>query len=336
MSLLAFGAAEASAAGVTVIPSDGPAVSYEIGGLAGSFDVATPVAGISVNKLLTLAKADGPYAYVEVSAGGRTVRLTRAQLESTASAVPVIYETGGQAAFAAGADQLIGGSITVAQFAGPKATGTASKKSAKVRQSVTFKGSVKSAAAGQKFIYSWRFSDGTTAKGETVKHAFKKTGRHTALLTVTVVGEDTTLDGGVVVVQIGKRVESKQNREGGGTNENAAAPTSGAANGDSGAGDQAATDSARKTTKRKKKTEQPDTGGLESVTGELLASSSPIETPVQSTLAARSGQQVVQNPKSFGMSGEQLAATAAVLLLLGGVLMEFGVPQALHRRIHNL
>lgn len=339
--LAAVSAQAASAATVTVISTDNKQETYVIGDLAPTFDVPNVsylgegnVSGISVNKLFTLAKFTEAYGAVEVSADGNPgVRLTRAEVESVTSLVPVIYETGGQAAFLS--PKLTGGSITVRQIPGPSVTGKPSKTKAKVRESISFKASMANPEPGKKYTYKWVFSGGGTATGPTAKHAWKKDGPQTATLTATVEGADTSIPAPIIKVAVGKLKESNKKREGGGTNQNAAAPTAGSTNGDSGAGQVSNSDATKSTKKKtkKKKAEQTDQD-LERVTGELMSATVTPITP-QSTLAARSGQQVVPDTESFGMTPTQVAFSIGFLLLIGGVLIELGIPQAFHRYLHD-
>ncbi|MFT4049865.1 MAG: PKD domain-containing protein [Solirubrobacterales bacterium] len=360
-SLLAATFAQAaSAATVTVVPNTGPATSFDLADLTGSFDVHSNFMirksksssvnqlfdGISIRSLLDLAGADA-YTRVDITTASGAVRLTRAQVEDTAHPLPSIYQAGALAGFIRpsysstdfnAADMISGDAITIKQSIsstdGPLAKATASKTTVKVKQSVSFTASVSNAASGEQFAYTWTFDDGNTATGESPKHTFKKRGTYRVLLTATPKAGGSPAYG-VVKIQVGAAAKSKKKQTGGGTNESAGAPATGAADGDSGDGDQAATDGGTKTTKKKKKKAKTTTpSDLERVSGELMASSEPIVVQ-QSTLAARSGQQTVPQAKGLGITTDQAAGLAALLLLAGGALLEFNIPQNFRRRLRG-
>jgi hypothetical protein len=362
LTLLGAATANASAADVTVVSRDGKQKTFDIGALAPQYDVdqdyklisnsgasrTVHVKGISVGALLQAADADPAYSRIVIAVPGQgSIRLTRTQIDSRDFAPPAVFETGGQAGFVrpsyatgdANASNFVqGASLTVNQPApntedGAIVSATASKSKAKVKKSVTFTAKITNTAAGEQFTFKWNFDDGATATGETVKHAFKKAGTYGVLVSATPVGEKTSIPG-IVKVTIGKAVKSDKQRAGNGTNDDAAAPATGSASGDSGSGDQAATEGATKNTKKKRKPEAKVDPNLEVVRGELIASTyTPID-PTQSTLAARSGQQ--QQPvdeAGFKLSGQTAAGIAALLLLGGGAFLELrGVPSALRRR----
>lgn len=346
----------ALAADVTVVSSNGQSKTFNLESLTGEFDVVTDyvvrqqngatntksVSGISVARLLSLADADPAYSKVDIG----NVRMTRTQIEG-AGAVPALYLEGGQAAFirtsygptdANAGDLFAGASIIVKQAPvsaddGPIATASATPKAVKAKKQVTFTAKITNAAAGQQFTYRWNFDDGTSATGESVKHSFKKRGTYRVLLTATPEGETVSAPS-AVVVQVGAPVKSKKKRTGTGTNDSAAAPLTGAADGDAGNGDQAATDNPPASKKKKKRdpAEQP-ASDLEVVSGELMAASAPLVA--QSTLAARSGQEGIKLSNGFEISGPAMAAILAVLLLIAGLVAEYRLPQRLRGKLRG-
>lgn len=355
-ALLAF-APGALAADVTIVSTNGQSKTFDLGALAGEFDVSADyevrstrgvttqrVNGISIRRLIELADADPVYRNVDIG----SVRMTRTQIEG-AGAVPAIYPTGGQAGFIRtsygpgdrnAGDLFSTGSITIKQAQvstddGPIATAEASKRTVKAKQPVSFKASVSNAAAGEQFTYQWSFNDGSTASGESVKHSFKKRGTYRVLLTVKSAGSPSSIPAAVLMVQVGAPVKSKKKRTGTGTNDSAGAPLTGASDGDAGSGEQADTGAAKKPKKKKQREPEPKPGEeLEVVSGELMSAAAPIAAP--STLAARSGQPGITLSNGFTLSGPAIAALLAVLLLLAGLMRESVVLQQARRRLRGM
>jgi hypothetical protein len=91
---------------------------------------------------------------------------------------------------------------------------------------------VSGATPGRTLTFSWRFGDGATASGQTVRHAFREAGVYEAV--VTVVGDDDS--GGSsqpVRVRVGK-LPQDNGPAGGGTGERRRAPAQGPARGSHG------------------------------------------------------------------------------------------------------
>lgn len=171
------------------------------------------------------------------------------------------------------ADQIGGGSLVLTQTDSSRlqVAARASKVKLRARKLVTFTATAKGAAAGEKFIFEWNFDDGTKATGPSATHRFSKRGRYDVLVTVRTAGSSRS-DPDVVSVQVGEPVASNRNRSGGGTNDAAGAPDSGAADGTSGEGSNAVTEAIAKrpAAKRiKQKPAQPD--ALPTVTGQLFS-----------------------------------------------------------------
>ena len=343
----------AAAADINVVgPRGGETKSVSFGSLSSQFDVdqdyvirgasgATSVKrvkGISVARLLTVIGADEVYGGLEIiRPNGTRVRLSKIQLLASGD-TPVIFAEGDQLVFLrpsygsgdANANDVVsvGGALTLKQVTlGTLSVGAkASKTKVKAGELVTFTGTASGGGAGEAYKFTWVFKDGKEGAGASVSHRFKKRGTYEVLLAAKTVGSNRS-DADVVVIQVGDPVKSKKKRVGGGTNESAGAPSSGAADGDSGSGDVATTDQTQPKTKRKRKpaNDAPDST-LERVTGQVLLSSTTEPLAESSTLAARSGSQQPVEPKStgLGISTGVWAAIAALLILAFGAALENG------------
>lgn len=342
----------AASADISVVgPRDGGTKSVSFGSLAAQFDVeddyvlrgasgATQVKrvkGISVARLLSVLGADEVYSGLDVvRPGGGVVRLSKIQLLAGGQ-TPVIFAEGDQLVFlrpsyspddANASDIVSVGAMTLKQvdLGALNVSAKASKQKVNVGELVTFTGTASGGGAGESYKFTWIFKDGKSATGASVSHRFKKRGTYEVLLAAKTVGSDRT-DPDVVVIQVGAPVKSKKKRAGGGTNDAAGAPTSGAADGDAGSGDLAATEQTQAKTKRKKKpAERSDDSSLEQVSGQVLLSSTTEPLTESSNLAARSGSQQPVDPKSsgLGISTGVWAAIAALLILAFGAALENG------------
>jgi plastocyanin len=354
LAILAGAAMPAAAADINVVgPRGGETKSVSFDSLAPQFDVDADywirnasgekmkqhVRGISVAHLLSQLGADDVYSGLEVvRPGGPVVRLSKVQLLA-AGATPVIYAVGDQLVFLrpsynsddANASDIVSvtGAMTLKQvdLGTLSVTAKASKTHVKAGELVTFTGSASGGGAGESYKFTWVFKDGTRGAGASITHRFKKRGTYEVLVAAKTVGSDRT-DADVVVIQVGDPVKSKKKRAGGGTNDAAGAPVSGAADGDSGSGDLAATDQTQTKQKRRKKkrAQSADNPSLERVTGQVLLSSTTEPLTESSNLAARSGSQQTIKPKSsgLGISTGVWAAIAAILILAFGAALENG------------
>jgi plastocyanin len=343
----------AVAADINVVgPRGGETKSVSFGSLTSQFDVDADyvlrgasgsnsvkrVRGISIAKLLSVTGADDVYSGLEiVRPNGTRVKLSKIQLLAT-GATPVIFAEGDQLVFLrpsygasdANASDVVtvSGAMTLKQvdLGTLSVSAKASKTKVKAGELVKFTGVASGGGAGESYEFKWVFKDGTRGSGESVSHRFKKRGTYEVLVAANTVGSDRS-DADVVVIQVGDPVKSKKQRAGGGTNDSAGAPTSGAADGDSGSGDLAATEQTQPKTKRKKEpTKEAPDPSLERVSGQVLLSSSTQPLTESSTLAARSGSQQSVEPKSsgLGISTGALAAIAALLILAFGAALENG------------
>lgn len=357
---LAVGPAQAGAADVTVLDRNGKPKGVSFESLTSRFDVDSnyvlrdasgksrtiAVRGISIARLFEAIDADTTYSGIAVQRGdGSAVTLMQAQVVTNGQP-PAIYESGGSLAFvrpsysstdANAADNITGlAGITVKQLSlgdfDLAVTATASKQKIKAGQSVTFEAQASGAGAGQGFSYSWTFADGRTGAGAKVTHKFAKRGTYRVLVKATATGGDEYATK-VVTIQVGTSKKSNKNQPGGGSNNAAGAPISGAADGGNGSGDTASGgESAPSKEKKTEKTETPDaTSDLPVVSGQILSAATEPLTE-QNALAARSGQEQKTDPENDSALGTQEAMLlAAVLILLVGLLSEFGVFSALMR-----
>lgn len=345
----------ASAADVTVnFARDGGSKTVSLGALAPAFDVngeyrlvsasgqttTRQINGISLRALLDAVDADPTFSAVTITRpGGGVVRISRTQIEAGGQ-VPVIYAEGGLATFVRPAyattdrnadDVVSAATLTISQVDGTdyNLKAKAAKSTLKVGERVKFTASAVG-AAGQKLVYTWNFNDGTSGRGESVTHQFKKRGYYRVLVSVRGEGETASVST-VVRIQVGKAVKSKKKREGGGTNDAAGAPVSGRADGSSGSGAVAGPPSTPKPKKPKRpKPPQQQPEQLEPVVGELLDDKQNPQQP--NDLAARSGQQVKPVGAGNGIPTEVAGGAVALGLLAFGAALEFGLAGRLRRR----
>lgn len=311
--------------------------AYEIRSTSGSTQ-SEQVRGISISALLAAVNAELGYGGVEIDRpDGGKVFISKAQIDAGAPA-PVVYESAGQVRFLrpsynasdANAADLVStsGTLVIRQTERPRVEvdAKASKSKAKVGETLKFTATVTGTGAGENYIVTWLFGDGTKATGLAVSHRFKKRGNYKVIATVATSGDNPVNHSDVAPVQIGKTVKSKKNRSGGGNNDASGAPDSGASDGNSGSGDSAATDTGDTKPRRKKKSEAtPKVEALPQITGQLLDPT--VVTPQeqqQSDLAARSGQQVQQAKPGGGVPSEALGGVGALGLLALGFMLELG------------
>lgn len=355
-------AAAASAADIQIRNArSGETTAVSFDSLKGSFDVdadyvvrgkssATTrhVIGISLAHLMDVAHADPVYSAIEIARpGGGAVTVSKTQLIASGLR-PVIYEQDGGLVFLRpssgsadyNANDVIAFSgdarLEQTDLPGVKLRASASRNPARAGQLITFSVASTGGAAGARYEYTWVFRDGASAKGQSVRHRFKR-GTYQVLVSAREAGSDVSSDPAWVTVRVGAKVKSDKQRSGGGTNDAAGAPTSGAADGSSGGGDVATggtPDSARKTAKR---TPEPSASRpLPVVRGEVLsAASTPLQ--VDSGLAARSGNEADVKVSGGSTLGTAEGIVLGTLLLLGlGLLSEFGVLAAIGRWRHGL
>lgn len=358
-ALLAVSASSALAGDVTVSgPRGGPSTTVSLASLADKFDVdadyelrdasgsAQPVhvKGISVAALLAAINADPVYGGVEVLRADQSKLLVSKSQIVAGAPSPVVYEDAAGVHFLrpsygstdanAGDVVTAAGNLTLRQTDSSQlqVEARASKTSVRARKAVTFSATASGAGAGEQYTYKWNFDDGTTATGAKVTHRYAKRGRYDVLVTVTTAGSDRS-DPDVVSVQVGDPAKSKQNRSGGGTNQVAGAPDSGASDGSSGSGTNAATtqtEASAPVTKRRRVFRAAPAG--EQVTGQLLSATIVAAPHAASTLGARSGQQIQKAP-AIGIPGEAMGIGGVAALLGIGFMLELGTFGKLATRI---
>ncbi|MGB1583974.1 MAG: PKD domain-containing protein [Solirubrobacterales bacterium] len=341
----------ASAGEIKIVgPRGGETKSVDLVSLAGSFDVdqdyeirsasgstrSERIRGISIGALLAAIDADPVYGGVEiVRPNGGFVLISKTQI-LTSSPTPVVYESGGELRFLRAssdaednnADDIVStpGDLVIRQTdaTGVQVVARASKSKVGIRELVRFTAKVTGVGAGEKFEVTWNFRDGKSAKGLEVSHRFAKRGRYAVLATVKVLGSEQSSPD-TTSVQVGKPVKSDKDRSGGGTNDSAGAPQSGASDGESGTGDSANTEKPDPESKSEKSQPAVESEPVPpQITGQLLDPNARTGS-APSSLAARSGQQAEQTAPGAGVPGEAIGAAGALGLLGLGFLMELGV-----------
>jgi PKD domain len=257
-ALAAAFAPPAVAADVIVAPAGGEPVTLAISELEASWDVRerpytlrdadgeqpVVVTGISIDRLLDRAGVD-PFAFAgaTVSAGGHEVALTREQLVDPAAfpeGRPVfsvdaagphfLRPVAGPGDLNAG-DRLSGAPITIS-LAAPgrlRVSAAVSRRRVERGERVTFSARVEGAAEGEAVRVRWTFDDGGTASGTRARHRFRRPGTYKVVVGATS-DVNPTGDFAIVTVRVGEPTPGPD-REGGGTDEDADAPDSGAATG---------------------------------------------------------------------------------------------------------
>jgi hypothetical protein len=297
-------------------------------------DKTEQIKGVSIGALLSAVDADDVYGGIEIARpDGSVVQLSKKQI-LVGNPPPVIYADGDQLNFLRpstgasdfNAKDLVGvaGTLTLRQvdLGALGIEARASKLKVKAGELVNFSASGSGGGAGDAYEFTWDFDDGKKLEGARVSHRFKKRGTYRVLASVDTPGAQSK-GFKVLEIQVGERAESKKRRSGGGTNDSANAPASGAADGDSGNGDQAATEQATPKKKPKRKSESNDSS-LERVSGQVLLSASSAPLAESSTLAARSGSEVAKQSTGFELSTGVWAALAAIALLAFGAALENG------------
>lgn len=353
-------AATASAGTVTIKnPRGGDDIVVDLQQVAGSFDVdgeyeirgssgsarTERIRGISLAKLFEVANADPTYYGVNVlRSNGGSVFISKAQVSASASS-PVVYESGGEVRFLRpstsaadnNADDLVSsaGNLILQQTARAdlKIKVKASKTKVSARKPVTFTATVSGIGAGEDYEVSWNFDNGKSGKGDEVSQRYAKRGLYRVLATVKTAGATQST---VVTIQVGNPVKSDKDRTGGGNNDSAGAPDSGASDGASGNGENAATESTPKKQTRKKAAE-PASPALPTITGQVIDPNQVAPLEQQSDLAARSGSKT-ENPEpkkanAGGVPTEAFGVAGALGLLGLGFLLELGAFGGLRSRL---
>lgn len=304
------------------------------------------IRGISIDKLFAVANADPTYHGVSVlRPNGGEVFISKAQVTAGVPS-PVIYESNGEVRFLRpsssaddnNADDLVSsaGNLILQQTASSalKITAKASKTKVAARKLVTFAATVTGAGSGETPEISWLFDDGKSGSGDTVSHRYSKRGVYRVLATVKTGNAQHST---VVTVQVGKPVVSKRDRTGGGNNDAANAPDSGASDGNSGDGDAAATDEPAEKSKPKEERSVPPKEQLPTITGQVIDPSAASTVETQSDLAARTGSKTTDpdpdQANSGGVPREAIGIAGAIGLLGLGFFLELGALSGLRSRL---
>jgi hypothetical protein len=323
---------------ITSLPPDVTNTTYTVGSRS-----RTVTEGWSLDLALRSGQVDPyPFKSFEVSTGGEGgLLLSKQQVVQPSDHPPVFYrdEDGMHFIRPTGQDgsggDLLSGNFTIRA---KKETALAVKASAdddavEVGDVVRFEAEPVSNPAGEDVTYKWVFGDGGTATGLKPRYRFKKRGSYSVLVQMTTPTDDVGASD-IVRVKVGDAPETGPDREGGGTNESADAPTSGAADGaggsgvavgTSGGGSSSSDSSPSPSTstpqreqaprrEREPKPAPPEPTG-ETVTGRLLSSTSPPVASPQREVAARTGTPRDNNEPN--KVPEWVWAVLAVLALVG-------------------
>lgn len=254
--------ANASAATVKVIDTDGSAWSFDPADFEGEEDVLNASytirpgdsteqveAGFSLDQAIKLAgppnePSKGPdaisYGYLTIPRpSGGTVTLTNGQVRRSESpdGPPVVYEDGGSIGFIrpslgegdenASDSFAVAGALVVTLHTGTpiKVHATASDTKIKAGDEVRFAATV-DAPDGLSPTVSWTFGDGGTASGDRASHVFKREGTYHVAVSATT-PEDPAGASDVVIVTVGEPKKRGPDRNGGGKDKGDGAADSG-------------------------------------------------------------------------------------------------------------
>jgi plastocyanin len=303
--------------------------------------------GVSLLQLLERADANFGYTAIEIQRpSGGALRLTREQVGEEPA--PVIYTDPSGVSWLLGSSEeegavlaadhfKLGETLTLAQESQSKLTVTITPKKRKIDPggTVAFQAGVRNGPAGATYTFDWNFQDGVRKTGpeNRVTHKFKKRGEYRVLVTAKIDGTGRSDSAPVAVIVVGKPIESKKNRTGGGKNTDENAPDSGSSDGANGPAQNpspvtpapapapAPAPVKPKTPKAPKIATDPVGGAL--IEGNLLADAS--ASPQKSILrsAARAAREGTLKKKSStvesagGGTPEAAISIGSVLLLVG-------------------
>jgi hypothetical protein len=203
----------------------------------------------------------------------------------------------------------------------------ASSAAVRVGEPVTFTASGRG-GAGQELRYGWTFGDGSRRQtGPKVRHRFTEEGSYKVVVALTT-PDDAVGTPDIIDVRVGPAPKGPD-RKGGGTNADAAAPSSGtAAGGDSGTSGgtgSAASGPARASVPRdepRRARPAPAPGGRE-VEGTLLSGATAVpQRPAARKRAARTGNDKAQEKGGFDVPGAALGVLVTLGLAGTGALVE--------------
>ena len=225
---------------------DGPYTLREASGATSQVDV---VDGVSIRKLLEATESEFFYVSVEFPGpNGRPIKLTRDQIDAAVPRPPALYSddtgatwfirspTSSTDANARDHFEITSAAIAIDQADdGLEVKVKASKTRIEAGDSVDF-----TATASPKgdYRYNWTFEPGVGKKdaGRTPSHTFKEEGTYRVAVGVYVGPDGESDGGGGIKIQVGDPKDSDKDREGGGDNTAAGAPSSGTTTGSSGVG----------------------------------------------------------------------------------------------------
>jgi len=327
--------------------------SYRVDDGAGGERHVT-ITGHSLDRVLARANVD-PYRFgsLEVASADGSFVLDRDEVVDTSGfpdGPPVFYLENGSVRFVepareGGAPGRIGGpgpvTVSLSKASRLQVTPSASTRRTKPRKPVTFTATVAGARPGEQVTVRWYFDDGSSARGRQVTHRFRRPGSYDVVVGVTSPDDERGADASVSV-RVGKPPDGPD-RKGGGTNDDANAPDSGAGAGTTGAGSAATPgggESSRAGGASPRRGEQapsrppetaaptpgdepvPESGGSSSVQGIELAGLSALATQAGRDAvraAARRGRELeAKRPDPGILPGVWWALGASALLAAGG------------------
>lgn len=202
----------------------------------------TPENGASVDDILRAAGFDDGYVFLDVErADGTTLRLSRTRVRSgqgQQGLTPVIFVDENGINFLrplSGPDDenasdlvtVAGGALELRQTVSSdsRLKIVAKPRKAPAGEPIEFTAEVLEGGFGDHYEYRWAFGDGgKRGRGPTVEREFEEPGRYNVLVEASNLDDFVT---GRVVVQVGKPKDGGPDREGGGENEDDAAPVTG-------------------------------------------------------------------------------------------------------------
>lgn len=324
---------------------------YEIRQPNGSITTVDATGGASVYSLLREVGAQTGYETITISCytachrGGK-VTLTRKEVESD-TRPPGFFtdDATGKTMFVgsppAGALEVQArdyfeidrSGLRIKQVAEPRLSVDlkASRTTIDPGESVTFTATVTPRGS---YRYDWTLEPGELKKGAGAKvtHRFDKEGKFNVVVGVYTSGDDLDSEPGTVTIHVGDPKQSEKDREGGGDNTAAGAPSSGPSTGSSGAGSNDASPTYTPSTPTQPPPTRDATPGLDPdvatgtpVTGNLLAAASdpPASNILESAAkAARDGSPSKHDDAGVDVPEAALSIAGLLALLALGASIE--------------
>lgn len=300
--------------------------------------------GISVRQVLADKGLEFEYSTISIATSGRRIKLTKDQVNDPNYSPTFYVDEDGQVWFlrpSTGAGDYNAGDhfkITDSAIGIDQTPATlavklkASRTEIDPGETVSFTATVSGGPPGAQYRYIWNFDDGERIPdgSRSESHEFAEACTCHVQVNVKIVGESRSDPSNVVKVQVGDPKESDKDREGGGDNTAAGAPSSGTSTGSSGAG---STYDSGPTYTPVPSTPTPPTPTPEPTTPDITTSGTPVEgnlladvsdPPPTNILesarrAARDG-----NPQDDATDGDVGVSEAAVSIFAALALLGLG------------